>query len=227
MPITVWTGLPGSGKSARMARAILNLLKRNKNWYKQTGILRPVRSNLKLAPKYEEKYREFLVYWKDPAELVEFVDCDVVIDEIATYFDATAWKDLSPDVKRFLQQHRKLGIEIYANTQTFATIDISFRRLTDELLIMKKLIGSKDPSPTKPPIKRIWGVSLVRHLDPRNYKEDEAENKARGFGLFFITREFTADFYDTRQKIVKGEMPPLKHIERKCLVCGKIHITHQ
>jgi len=177
MPITVFTGLPGSGKSARTAKAILFLLERNTKWFKKTNILRPVRSNLKLSEKYEKKYKEILHYWKDPEELVGFQDCDVVIDEIATYFDATQWKELPLDVKRWLQQHRKLGIEIYANTQTFSTIDISFRRLTDELYLLKKLLGSRDPSPTKPKVKTIWGISLIRKLDARNYKEEEGRIK--------------------------------------------------
>jgi len=227
MPITIFTGLPGSGKSARTAKAILFLLQRNAKWHKKTGVVRKVMSNLKLNEKYEKKYKDYLAYWKDPEQLPLFADCDVVIDEIATYFDATQWKELSLDIKRWLQQHRKVGVEIYGNTQTFSTIDISFRRLTDELFLLKKLLGSRDPSPTKPPVKAIWGVVLIRKLDARNYKEEEQENKAYGFSLMWISKQYTSDFYDTRQKIERGEYPPLRHSERRCLECGKVHITHQ
>lgn len=130
MPITIFTGLPGSGKSIRTAKAILFLLNRNKKWYKKSGTLRKVYTNIKLADHVEKKYDGFFEYWKDPEQLVEMRECDVIIDEIATYFDSTQWKELGLDIKRWLQLHRHYGIEIYGNTQTFSTIDISFRRLS-------------------------------------------------------------------------------------------------
>lgn len=225
MPITIFTGLPGSGKSLRTAKATINLLERNRKWFKKTGILRLVRTNIKLSPKTEEKYKGFFEYWKDPEELVAMKECDVIIDEIATYFDSTQWKELSLDIKRWLQLHRHYGIEIYGNTQTFSTIDISFRRLTDELYLLKKLLGSREPSNTKPPVKTIWGVILIRTLDARNYKEEEQENRAYGFTLMFYGKELT-EIYDTKQELEKGKLPPLKHTERHCPVCGKTHVTH-
>lgn len=225
MPITIFTGLPGSGKSIRTAKAILFLLNRNKKWYKKSGTLRKVYTNIKLADHVEKKYDGFFEYWKDPEQLVEMRECDVIIDEIATYFDSTQWKELGLDIKRWLQLHRHYGIEIYGNTQTFSTIDISFRRLTDELYLLKKLLGSREPSNTRPPIKRIWGVILIRTLDARSYKEEEQENKAYGFTLMFYDK-FLTSIYNTKQELERGKYPPLKHVERFCPTCGKTHVTH-
>lgn len=225
MPITIYTGLPGSGKSLRTAKATLFLLQRNKRWYKKSKILRKVMTNIKLSEAVEKKFEGFYQYWKDPEELINFKECDVIIDEIATYFDSTQWKEMSLDIKRWLQLHRHFGVEIYGNTQTFSTIDISFRRLTDELYLLKKLVGSREPSNTRPPIRHIWGIILIRKLDARNYKEEEQENKAYGFTLMFYGKDLT-QVYNTKQELEKGSSPPLRHIERYCEVCGKKHIFH-
>lgn len=225
MPITIYTGLPGSGKSLRTAKATMFLLQRNKRWYKKSGILRKVKTNIRLSEKVEKQYEGYFDYWKDPEELILFKECDVIIDEIATYFDSTQWKELSLDIKRWLQLHRHFGVEIYGNTQTFSTIDISFRRLTDDLYLLKKLLGSREPSNTRPPVKRIWGVILIRKLDARNYKEEEQENRAYGFTLLFYGKELT-EVYDTKQELEKGTPPPLKHMERICKDCGKIIVSH-
>lgn len=184
-----------------------------------------VKINLKLSEEMEKEYKGFFEYWTEIEELINFRECDVIIDEIATYFDSTRWKELSPDIKRWLQLHRHYGIEIYGNTQTFSTIDISFRRLTDELYLLKKLLGSREPSNTRPPIKRIWGVILIRTLDARNYKEEEQENRAYGFSLLFYSKADT-EIYDTKQELKVSSYPPLKHIERYCEICGKTHIVH-
>lgn len=214
--IAIFTGLPGSGKSARTALALLRLLERNKAYYKKTGNIRHVFSNLLVNSELSTQYSDYLRYWSDPSELLLMRDCDVIWDEISTHLDATQWENLPLDIKRWLQQHRKKGVEIYGNTQTFATVDKSMRRLCSDLYLLKKLMGSPDPSPTKPTIKNIWGVSLVRRLDPQAYNEDEQQNRAYGFGLLFLSRKLIEAF-DTRQEIKIGQYPPLKHIERSCI----------
>lgn len=216
MPISVITGKPGAGKSLLLAKTMLDVLTRNKEWFEETGILRPIYSNLRLNNDLSKEFKQFINYWDNPEQLIEIRDADVFWDEIATHLDASQYKDLPLEIKRWLQQHRKFGIEIYGTTQDFAMIDIAMRRMTSDLRILAKIFGSRDKSNTMPPVKRIWGLTLVRDMDPATYKEDEKENKAYGLGFLWITRKLT-EIFDTTQEIKQGTYPALHHIERKCI----------
>jgi len=225
--ICIFTGLPGAGKSYKMAQTIGAILERNKKWYEKTGVLRKVYSNLRLSAEVEAEYKDFVEYWVNPSELVFLKDADCFWDEIATHLDSTQWANMSLEIKRWLQQHRKLGIEIYGTTQDFAMIDKSMRRLTSDLFILSKLIGSPDPSPTRPLPKFIWGVCLVRSMDPTTYDE-ESSKQAAGFPSFMFLSKDGIDIFDTRQEIKMGKYPPLNHIARECITpnCGFHRVTH-
>jgi len=214
--IVIFSGLPGSGKSLKLGQTTIEILYRNKRWYEKTGVLRQVYTNLKLSKEVEEHFFDYIVYWTDLRQLTKLRDVDVLIDEVATYFDARLWETLSLEMRRWLAQHRKFGIEIYGTTQDFAQVDKSFRRLTSNLLHLTKLFGSGDISPTKPAPKYIWGVSLVKELDPTVY--DELKSKFATTGIprpMLITRAKTKVF-DTRAEVALSQALPLKHIERVC-----------
>jgi hypothetical protein len=215
MPIEVITGRAGAGKTAMLADKILEILERNKKYYEKTKILRFVYINFPLNDFLEEKYKFFLRHWETVTELINLEDCDIFIDELLYYFDATQWKETTLQVKRFIAIHRHLGVEIYATSQDFAQVDIAFRRLTDKLFYLVKLASSREPSATKPPVKRIWGISVVYTISPVDYKEDQKENKTSFHWLFFVTRK-KCEVYNTRQKYKPGEFPDLQHYERYC-----------
>lgn len=217
--ICIYTGLPGAGKSQKMALTMLDILERNEKWYQKSGIVRPIYSNLHLNPELEERYEKFLKYWEDPAELVKSRDVDVFWDEIATHLDSTQWQNVALEIKRWLQQHRKFGIEIYGTTQDFAMVDKSMRRMTSDLYYLTKLIGSRDKSSTKPDPKYIWGLVAVKELDPTTYDEDTKTMRA-GFPSFMWFSRETVNVFDTRQEIKSGKYPPLNHIERDCIKEG-------
>jgi hypothetical protein len=184
-----------------------------------------VKSNLALSEKYGAPFKDLIEYWIDPEDLVKAKDCDVFWDEMATYVDANEYKNLPLELKRWIQQHRKIGVEIWGTTQDFAQIDKSFRRLTDTIYYNVKLIGSRDISPTRPPPKYIWGIIIQRSINPTDYNEDDKGSQAKGFNPMLITRKKT-EVFDTRQEILPGKPPPLRHVERKCLTCGKVYATH-
>jgi hypothetical protein len=222
-------GAPGQGKSLYTARFTLDLLKRNLKWYKKSGIKREVWSNLKFCPALEKKYDGFIKYWTDTSVLCKLRDVDVIWDEIATELDSRNYLNLSEELKRFLSQYRKRGIEIYANTQDFSMVDARARLMISSVYTLKKIIGSRDPSNTKPPVKYIWGLIMVR--DVLNFRETDPEKKQYNIlpNFFFITRDLI-EIYDTTQDIEQGELPPLRHIERHCELpnCKKgIHIIHK
>jgi len=215
--IAVFSGLPGSGKTHKLAKTAIEVLYRNRRYYKKTGVIRMLMSNIRLSEAVEEEFHGFIEYWWEPRQLTSLRDVDVLWDEIAAHLDAVQWANMSLELKRWLQQHRKHGVDIYGTAQDFAQIDKSMRRLTSDLLYMTKIIGSRDISPTKPNPRFIWGVVIVKTLDPVVYDEDKS--KQTGTGLFprlmFITKR-SVSVFDTTQEIKQGEYPPLRHITRTC-----------
>jgi len=220
-------GAPGQGKSLYTARLCLRLMERNIKWEKKGNPRRVVWSNLKFAPHIEEKYNGYFAYWTDPSVLCTLRDVDIIWDEIATELDARNWTNLSSEMKRFLSQYRKRGVDIYANTQDFSMIDQRARLMISNVSTLSKILGSSDISTTKPPPKHIWGLVMIR--DVENFRETDPEKKKYGIipHFFLIERELV-EIYDTRQDIEAGEPPPLRHEVRKCVKLGCDHtkVTH-
>jgi len=228
---TVYTGLESSGKSLRLAMAACEIAWRNKKWKESSGISRPLVSNMQFSKSFEDTVRnEYgldIFYWKDIDELLNWKNADIFIDELGTYFDSRMWAELSLDARRWVAQAAKVGVEMYASAQDFAQVDKAFRRLTNHLYLIRKVAGSRRPSATKPPVRRIWGVCLMSELDPSSYDEDNKVflTSALFSDWFWIEKRY-CDVFDTGQMIAKSAPPPLKHIERVCELasCG-VHKT--
>jgi len=225
MSINIITGLPGSAKSFMCAQKTVELVKRNKKWYENSGIKRVVRSNLDMSFEFKEYAGDFFQLWNDPDELPAMNDCDVIWEEMCAHIDSRSWEALPLNLRRWLQQHRHRGVEIYGNCQDFADIDVAVRRLTGTLLYLTKIIGSRDPSPTSKPPKIIWGIILKMYLDPRVYKEDTKLSSGQFAGFEFITAKGVA-LYSMRNDIKPGKYPPLQHRERICPDCGFVKTIH-
>jgi len=216
MPIYGYEGLPGSGKTHEGASQVETLLSRNRKWSKKSGILRPVYSNLPFNEDWNNKWGEGLKYWRDPMQLPALRDCDIFWDEIPVHLDSRGWENLSLSLRAWLQQHRHFGIEIYFTAQDFFQIDKSFRRLVDSVERCYKLIGSRNPSATKPPVKRIWGVIVRRTLERKTMLKDDGDPKYDLWpGISFIHRKY-ATAYDISYTIEQGVYPPLQHVDRTC-----------
>jgi len=238
----VYAGLESSGKSLKLAMIVSDLVYRNNKWlkkqrldkekltdedfykkYKRNEIIpRPIISNLKFSEEFENFVRDEMeipiIYWSKLEELVEHENGDVIWDEIGNYLDATKWALLSSDVKKWLTQGAKVGIEIYGSSQDFAQVDKSFRRLTNHLFHITKVMGSRRPANTKPPVKTIWGLCWVREMNPSSYREDNKEIKGGLFeiGNFFIIDRKYCEIFDTTQKIKKENTLYLRHMHVKC-----------
>lgn len=217
--IVVFTGLPGAGKSYKMAQTAIDILYRNKRIKDKYGLNRPLYSNLTFSEAVYEAFPGQIRYWAEPVELTSIRNADVLWDEIATHLDSTQWANMSLEIKRWLQQHRKFGIEIYGTTQDFAMIDKSMRRMTSDLYYLSKLIGSRDKSTTKPSVKYIWGLIVVKSLDPVTYDEENKQSKSVIPSFMFLSRK-GINVFDTSQEIKSGKYPPLNHIERECIKDG-------
>jgi hypothetical protein len=208
-------GAPGNGKSLYTAAITEWLLYRNRKWYEATGIRRPIWSNLKFSEAFEQEWDGYIYYWSDSAQLCKLHDVDIIWDEIATELDARNFMNLSIEMKRFLSQYRKRGVDIYANTQDFSMIDARARLMISGVKSLYKLCGNRDISTTKPNPKYIWGVIIIRTVE--NYREVNIEKKIYDpfFSWLFISRSLVA-IYDTRQDIPLGLPPPLHHDVRIC-----------
>lgn len=214
----IFSGLEGSGKSLYLAMTMEAVARRNAKWFVKTGITRPIISNLKFSDEFTQdcvSHGVPIILWADIEELIKYHDCDVVIDEVGNYFDSRLWADLSIDVRRWLAQADKVGVEIYGTAQDFAQVDKSFRRLTSDLLYLVKVLGSRRPSPTRPPVAIVWGLVAKFRIDPLGYIEDKKKYLSHIPSFFFIRKEYT-DLFDTRQEIKGGNYTPLRHIERVC-----------
>lgn len=218
----IFSGLEGSGKSLKLAKIVIDIAYRNAKWLKESGIARPIASNLFFSDEFYTYVTKELgipiKYWSNLDELVTLVDCDVIMDEVGNYFDARSWSDLSLDVRRWLTQGSKQGVELYGSAQDFAQVDVSFRRLVNNLVHITKIAGSRRPSNTKPPVKRIWGVCMTRELDPQGYDENKKTPITAGAlsMKFFTIRKSDCEIFDTKQKIKKSLPLAMKHIEREC-----------
>jgi len=226
MAIHIYNGLPGAGKTTKLASIALALLRRHKRQFRRTGVKRQVISNMKFSPIVERDFAGFITYWTDIEDMVKYRQCDVIIDEVATYFDSTQWANTPMSVKRYLQQHRHFGIDIYGSTQDFAMVDIAMRRLVKRAYWVTKMIGSPDISTTRPPVKHPWGVIMLREIEWKSFRDDAQEYKFKLIpSLLFISKELTSAF-DTTEELKSGEFPALKHITRKCTDCGFIKVVH-
>jgi len=250
--IAVFTGLPGAGKSYKLGETLVSVLYRNRSYYEKRykiwheyslecdkrGIphnkrkpapeRRMLYTNLQFKPAVQQEFADYIRYWVDLRELTPLRDCDVAIDEIATYFDARLWETLSLEMRRWLAQHRKFGIEIYGTAQDFAQTDKAFRRLTSDLLYLTKVIGSGDISPTRPAPKYIWGLVMVRRLDPTVYDEQKSKFQSEGFPSFMFIGRGGTEIFDTRAEVKMSQALPLKHIEKACELpnCAFHKIVH-
>jgi len=210
-------GAPGQGKSLYTAKLVKKLIARNRKWYEKSGIVRKVFSNIHFSTDFYEDNKLFIEYWRSPIELTQINDADIIWDEIATELDSRNFATLPDELKIFLSQYRKRGVDIYANTQNFSMVDARARLMVTRVASLSKIIGSADPSPTKPPIKHIWGLIAVR--DVENFKEANPDKKIYGYvpSFFFIDKE-DVDLYDTRQQIQAGALP-VKKLRREIQIC--------
>lgn len=225
----IYSGLESSGKSLKLAMKASDLVHRNAKWKEIAGISRPIVSNLRFGKEFVDYADErgiSIEYWTDLDDLIKMRNCDVLIDEVGTYFDSRLWADLSLDSRRWLAQAAKLGVEIYGTAQDFAQVDKSFRRLVNQLFLVRKVVGSGRPSATKPPIKRIWGVCAMTELDPQGYDEEKKLSKG-GFipHMFTIQRKY-CEIFDTTQEVAMSAYPPLRKIVRTCPEDGFVKVKY-
>jgi len=225
-----WTGLESSGKSLKLAMTAADIAHRNSKWREKTGIARPIVSNLRFSRQFEDYVRNELnvpiQYWSNVDELPHLTGVDLFVDELGRYFDSRMWKDLSPDVRGWLAQAAKLGVEMYSAAQDFSQVEITLRRLTNHLFVVTKLLGSSRPTNTRPAPKYIWGLCSIKQLDPTSYDENAKKFPSTSFPSFFMIERKYCEIFDTTQRFQRSAPLPFEHVTRNCTVCGFHKTAH-
>jgi len=195
--------------------------------------VRPITSILPFKSRFLEFAAEHRVPIRDWSEsrsvisdLEELRSTDLIIDEVGTYFDARTFKDLPLSTRLWLAQASKLGVDIYGAAQDFSQVDISFRRLTNELYEISKIIGSPRPDISRPPVEHVWGLCMLRELNPIGYDEKNKYAGQKSIPKFFLIQQKYCEVYDTNKRVPKAEFPPFRHVLRRCELAGCKLGTH-
>lgn len=226
----IYVGKESSGKSLQLAKKARDIVERNSKWFKTTGIQRPILSNSPFSEhfiRYARIKNVPIEPWSNLEDIIYRDEADVFIDEIIKYFDARNWNDLGVDAKHWLTQGAKSGIQVYGAAQDFSQVEKQFRLLCNEVYHVTKIIGSPRPMKTRPPVKNIWGVCMLRQVNPASFKGDTVSMESVSWPSFFFIDRADCEIFDTSFKIKAGEYPRLKHIERWCDICQKMELKHR
>lgn len=230
----VFVGGEGDGKSLEMAKTARVCLYRNarawrkaKKYNKKNPLtprpVRPLVSNMKFKPEFEALASKFeipIIYFDTLHKLIQYVQCDVFIDELSKYYDSHRWKDLTIDALTWITQGGKQGIVIYASTQDFSSIAKGFRVITSRVFQCSKIAGSKRGNLAFPPPRIIWGFVMIWRVNPKSFRGDNVTMETIGWPAVVRIRRKDTKIYDTFQKINRSPSLPLEHYERYCPVPG-------
>jgi len=212
-----WTGVESAGKSLQLSVKADEILRRNEKWLKKTGKPRTMAFNTPMAPWFVKAIEDRgIIYkqWRDLNEVLNLYGADIFIDEIIKYFPATGSAPLTPEQLHFLTQGAKSGNDLYSASQDFSQVHKQFRLLTNVVYVVTKFIGSPRPHPTRPKVKRIWGVCFIREVNPMSFKGDSVSMETAGLpSLYWITRE-DCERFDTSFKVPMTELP-VKHLRKQ------------
>jgi hypothetical protein len=261
---------PGNCKSLEQARLSEKLLKEYRKTEKKYPELphRVLFTNQRLCQELEDKElfdleknpQGHLRYWENPKDFRycprvdcwlksgkhKLHDCDIMIDEGGTLFPADKFADTPMWLRKMWAQHRHNGIRIVMLTQSFKNIDINCRRMLWKAYYMQKRIGSRDITPTLPPLKpwtilnfltpcasTVWGIYTKQEIDPEIMENDPMtmlamhmseekeknmqEMKLVGHKEMHLITWHKISLYNTMQDVKEFESKPFyHHIAAKC-----------
>lgn len=220
----IYTGLESSGKSLYLSKQAEKVRQRNKKWFEITGLKRTMAFNTPMSQEFKKLILDSNINYLEYNNLDEIIyleEADIFMDEIIKYFPASGSTQLSNEQIHFITQGEKSGIFLWGASQDFSQVHKTFRRLVKECYIIRKIVGSRRPMKTAPPVKKVWGICSIRKVNPTSFKGDNAtmEELEGGLWLFFIRRE-DIERFDTSYKVPLSKLP-VKKIRRQEEVCDE------
>lgn len=215
LKIYCYYGAKGQGKSyfcAYLATKIIEQYRKNERKYPELA-KRQFWSSQKFSDEYEktELFDDVnnpdgrLHYWSHPSQLYKLKNVDILWDEIGKDLPAGSFANTPKKLKQVFSHLRKRGNRLFANTQVYEDIDISFRRQVDYAFEIKKIMGSPDVSATMPAPPFIWGLMRIRRFDPMFLEHQRDPEKREmlynGLGRIYPIRKKYIEIYDTHSEI--------------------------
>jgi len=210
----VYTGIESSGKSLQLSVEADRVLQRNKRWLRITGVPRTMAFNSPMAPDFVKEIEDAgikFLRFSHLNDILHLEEVDIFIDELIKFFPASGSSSLSTEQLDFITQGAKTGVHLFAASQDFSQVHKQFRLLVNEVFVVTKIIGSPRPMKTSPPVKRIWGLCMIRSVRPQSFKGDSATMDSLDLipSFYFINREDCMRF-DTSYKIPLTSLPDKK-----------------
>lgn len=121
MSIKIYFGVPGSGKTTHAAKVVLNNLKHGIRTFSNVRIVGSIYYNASDIGK------------------IDMSNADMIIDEASIEFNNRAYKSLPKQTIEWFKLSRHYGIRnIYVYSQSYDDMDITLRRLADELFVVRR-----------------------------------------------------------------------------------------
>ncbi|AXH76354.1 MAG: zonular occludens toxin [Inoviridae sp.] len=225
-------GNKGNGKSLVYASIVDSLLSEyryiERKYPKLPKRVLYSNQNLKLHDSFASDHIRF---WSSPRQLASVRNSDILWDEVGKDLPASSWQETPKDIKQIFSHLRKRGNRLFANTQVYDDIDISFRRQIDRTFKTIKFVGSPDISATMPPVAHPWGLIILMEMDKNSLEnESDADKQKKSFKFSlprfcFIERGYI-DLYDTTAELPPYRPLELEHLIYKCVVPGCKHENH-
>lgn len=119
--LSIYFGVPGSGKTTHAASVVLRNLQRGVTTYSNVDI------------------KGAVLFSVDQLGVIDISDGDMIIDEASIELNNRAYKSLPQNTIRWLKLYRHYGIRnIYVYSQSYDDMDITLRRLADRLYIVRR-----------------------------------------------------------------------------------------
>jgi len=219
----IWTGKESSGKSLQLSRKAYEIMLRNERWIKQGCPPRTMVFNQPMSKKFRHEIESRGIGYKEIQNQQEFLymeQIDLFLDEVIKYFPARGSEPLSPEQMHFLTQGSKSGIQLFGASQDFSQVHKQFRLLVNEVNVVTKLIGSRRPMKTAPPVNHIWGICYMRTVSPDSFKSDSVSMETIGFPQFFLIERTDTERFDTEYKIPQSTLP-VRKLRRQEQLCDE------
>jgi hypothetical protein len=228
----------GQCKSYFQAKILVWLLKRSVRVQKKYKLpIREVWVNCTVNKQIREKYSDRLKFWHRPREMIfsDYPLCkeyrrnfDCVWEEMAVELPSRLGQaNTDQEIWYFFSQHRHRGIQIFGNAQDYIQVDKLARARATKVFEARKFFGSRDPNPTLPPVKFVWGLAGLWKLDKQCIRVDDMDRKRLGIiPEFSLIEKSICKIYDMTEDIRPAPDEPFFHSERKCITCGYTKYSH-